>query len=136
MKSVNRYFFEYLLIATVMVISVLGFWDIYFGPEAQPKPHHHFHLATTFMWMGLLLFQLRLIDRGGSTKHRKVGLTVLVAAPVLVAMTAMLSVQSARKGVESGEGDFLIIQNVGGTLELALLIFLAFLLKKRTDHSS
>ena len=69
--------------------------------------------------------------RGSYPSHRKVGLAVLVAAPLLVATTAMLSVHSAHKGVVSGEGDFLIVQNVMGTLELGLLIFLAFLLKNR-----
>ena len=137
MKRVNRYILEYLLIAAVMLISILGFWDIYFGPEADPQPHHHFHFATTFIWMCLLVLQLTLIGRGSYRTHRKVGLVVLVAAPLLVAMTAMLSVQSAHKGLISGDGDFLIIQNVMGTLELGLLIFLAFLLKNnRKLHGS
>jgi hypothetical protein len=48
-----------------------------------------------------------------------------------VATTATLSVYSANKGVTSGEGDFLIVQNVMVTIELGLLIFLAFLLKQR-----
>ncbi len=37
----------------------------------------------------------------------------------------------AHRGLVSGEGDFLIIQNVMGTFELGLIIFLAFLLKSR-----
>lgn len=52
-------------------------------------------------------------------------------APLLVATTALLSVHSAHKGVVSGQGDFLIVQNVMGTLELALLVLLAFVLRKR-----
>ena len=56
---------------------------------------------------------------------------MLVAGPLLVATTAMLAVHSAHKGVVSGEGDFLIVRNVMATLELGLLIFLAFLLKNR-----
>jgi hypothetical protein len=126
----NRHF-EYLLIAAVMLISLLGFWDIYLGPDSDPQPHHHLHVATTFAWMGLLLVQLRLIDSGGRKKHRSLGLLVLVAAPLLVATTAMLSVHSAHRGLVSGEGDFLIVQNVMGTFWLALLIALAFLLRKR-----
>lgn len=131
MKGVRQYFFEYLLIAIVMLISVLGFWDIYFGADSDPQPHHHLHVATAFIWMGLLLFQLTLIGRGSYPTHRKVGLAVLVAGPLLVAMTAMLSVHSAHKGLVSGDGDFLIVQNVMGTIELGLLILLAFVLKKR-----
>lgn len=131
MQGVSRYFFEYLLIAVVMLISVLGFWDIYFGADADPQPHHHLHVATAFLWMCLLLFQLTLIGRGSYETHRKVGLAVMFAGPLLVATTAMLSVHSAHRGLISGKGDFLIIQNVMGTVELGLLIFVAFVLKKR-----
>src|SRR5688500_789030 len=104
MARVRRYIPEFGLIAAVALISVLGFWDIYFGAESAAQPHHHLHLATDFIWLGLLLIQLTLIARGSYASHRKVGLAVLVAAPVLVATTAMLSVHSAHKGVVSGEG--------------------------------
>jgi hypothetical protein len=131
MKRVGHYVPEIGLIAAVVLISVLGFWDIYFGADGDAQPHHHLHVATASIWMGLLLTQLTLIAGGSYEKHRKVGLAVLVAGPVLVATTAMLSVHSAHKGVISGDGDFLIVQNVMVTLELGLLICLAFLLKKR-----
>lgn len=131
MKRVGHYVLEFGLIGAVFLISVLGFWDIYFGADADAQPHHHLHIATAFIWMGLLLTQLILMARGRYQTHRKVGLAVMVAAPLLVATTAMLSVHSAHKGVVSGEGDFLIVQNVMVTLELGLFIFLAFLLKKR-----
>lgn len=131
MKHFRHYRFEFALLAAVMMISVLGFWGIYFGPRADAQPHHHLHVATAFMWLILLLVQLGLVAGGRRDLHRTAGLSVLVAGPLLVATTAMLSVHSAREGVISGEGDFLIIQNVGMTLELALFIFLAFLLKRR-----
>ena len=131
MKRANHYRLEFGLLAAVMLIMVLGFWDIYFGAAADAQPHHHLHITTVFIWIGLLLTQLTLMARGDRQQHRKVGLAVLVTAPLLVATTAMLSVHSARKGLVSGEGDFLIVQNIMGTLELGLLIFLAFLLKNR-----
>lgn len=131
MTGVGRYIPEFGLIAAVALISVLGFWDVYFGADAAAQPHHHLHLATDFIWLGLLLTQLTLITGGNYASHRKVGLAVLVVAPLLVATTAMLSVHSAHKGVVSGQGDFLIVQNVMVTLELGLIVCLAFLLKKR-----
>ncbi len=131
MRRVNQYFVEYLLIAAAMLISILGFWNIYFGPMSNPQPHHHLHLITNFSWMCLLLFQLTMIGKGDYRTHRKVGLAVLVAGPLLVASAAMLAVHSAHRGLASGKGDALIVQNVMATLELGLLIFLAFLLKKR-----
>ena len=131
MQRVRHYSLEFGLIAAVMLIMVLGFWDIYFGADADAQPHHHLHIATVFVWIGLLLTQLTVMARGSYKTHRKLGLAVLVAGPLLVATTAMLSVHSAHKGLVSGEGDFLIVQNVMGTLELGLIIFLAFLLKSR-----
>jgi hypothetical protein len=125
------YRIECALIAAVALISVLGFWDVYAGPRADPQPHHHLHVATVAMWIGLLLAQLRLIENGSRKTHRKLGLVVLAAAPLLVATTAMLSVHSAHRGLVSGEGDFLIVQNVMGTIWLALLIALAFVFKKK-----
>lgn len=133
----RRYSLEFALILAAMLMSVLGFWNIYFGAGADAQPHHHLHVATAFIWMGLLLAQLILIARGSRTMHRKMGLVMLVAAPLLVATTAMLSVHSAHSGLVSGRGDFLIVQNVMVTLELGLFIFLAFLLKKRRQlHGS
>jgi len=102
MKNVSRHLPEYLLIGATMLVSILGFWELYFGAEADPKPHHHLHVATAFMWLGLLLFQLLLIDRRKFADHRNAGRIVLFAAPLLVATTAMLSVHSAHTGVVSG----------------------------------
>ncbi len=131
MKRVRHHILEIALVAAVILISVLGFWNIYFGANADPQPHHHLHFATVFIWMALLVAQLILIVRRSYQMHRKVGLAVLLAGPLLVATTAMLAVRSAHEGVVSGEGDFMIIQNVMATFELGLLIFLAFLLKDR-----
>jgi hypothetical protein len=137
MKGASQFLFEYLLITAVMLISVLGFWEIYFGAESDPQPHHHLHVVTAFTWMSLLLFQLILIGRGRYETHRKVGLIVLIAGPLLVATTAMLSVHSAHRGLVSGEGDALMVQNVMGTIQVGLLIFFAFLVKKRRKlHAS
>ena len=137
MKLVNRYFFEFLLIAIVMALSVTGFWKIYFGIGSDPNPHHHLHLAANFIWLFLLLFQLCLIATNKHAYHRQVGLSVLVFGPLLVATTALLSVYSAHKGLISGKGDFLIVQNVMGTLELGLIILLAFVVRRRrTLHGS
>lgn len=131
MKKLKPYLFEHLLLATVMLLSVAGFWNIYFGADSDPGPHHHLHVLTNFAWLSLLLYQLSLIGRSDYRSHRKAGLMVLLFAPLLFATTAMLSVHSAHKGLVSGQGDFLIVQNVMGTLELGAIVLLAFVLRKR-----
>lgn len=131
MPRYRPYAAEFVLLGTTMVVGLLGFWDVYFGRGANPQPHHHLHLATTYIWMGLLLTQLVLLTRGKRAEHRRLGLAVLAAGPLLVGSVALLTVHSASSALASGEEDFLIVQNVFGTFWLAVVILLAFLLRKR-----
>ena len=131
MGRYRPYAAELLLVLFTVVVGVLGFWTIYAGPTADPEPHHHLHVATTFGWMGLLVAQIVLLARGKRAHHRRLGLAVLIAGPLLVASAALLTVHSARSALTSGEEDFLIVQNILGTLWLALILFMAFAFKKR-----
>ena len=131
MRNFKRYIFEYLLLVIVIVLCVPGFWNIYFGVDASPTFYQNLHVATSLFWLFLLLYQLILIGKKQNASHRKIGLSILFFGPLLFATTALLSVHSAHKGVVSGEGDFLLVQNVLGTLELGLIILLAFIFKKR-----
>jgi hypothetical protein len=114
-----------------MVLAITGFWDIYLEPDSDPNRFHHAHVLTTSVWLSLLLYQRNLVRERRYQEHRKFGLAVLLLAPLLVSTVALLSVHSAQKGVAAGEGDFLIVQNVGVTLELGFLILLAFMFRKR-----
>ena len=131
MKTFNPYFFEYLFLSTAILLTITGFWSIYFGADSNPELHHHLHVITNFTWLFLLLYQLSLIGNKKHTNHKKVGLSILVLGPLLFATAAALSVHSAHKGLVSGRGDFLIVQNVGVTLEFGMLVLLAFILRKR-----
>ena len=137
MKQLNQYIFERLFIAMVIILSIAGFWNIYFGENSNPSSYHHLHAATNFVWLFLLFYQISQIGKSNYRNHRKAGLSILFFAPLLVASTALLSVHSAHKGLVSGDGDVLIVQNVMVTLELALIILLAFILRKRRElHGS
>ena len=120
-----------MLIIGAMVLSIAGFWNIFFGSEAKPTAYHFFHVITIFTWLFLLLYQLSLIGKKQFLSHRTIGLSILFFGPLLVATTAIMTVHSADKGIISGRGDPLFVQNVLGTVELAVLILLAFVLKKR-----
>lgn len=137
MKSIKAYPLEILFLLAVGALTVTGFWNVYFREDPGPGPHHHLHLITNSIWLLLLFLQLVLIGNRNYKLHRKVGLSVLIAAPLLVASAALLSVHSAHKGIATGQGDALIVQNVTVTLELAFLIILAFVLRKnRKLHGS
>ncbi len=137
MNNLKRYRFEYALIIGAMVLSVTGFWSVFFGPEAKPNAYHFFHVITVFVWLFLILYQLSLIGKKQVWGHKQIGLSILFFAPLLVATTAVMTVHSANKGVISGRGDPLFLQNVMGTFELAVLILLAFVFrKKRAVHGA
>lgn len=137
MVGARRYSIEYLLIGTTILLSVSGFWNVFAGPEASPEPHHVLHATTSLIWLVLLLYQLDAIRGRRYGDHRRAGLAILVLGPLLFATTALLSVHSAHKGLVSGQGDFLIVQNVMVTLELGVLILLALVLRRRRQlHGS
>ncbi|MGD9629214.1 MAG: hypothetical protein AB7V18_08215 [Pyrinomonadaceae bacterium] len=78
-----------------------------------------------------------MIGKKGFLSHKTVGLSILFLGPLLFASTAVMSVHSANKGVVSGQGDMLLVQNVMGTLELGFLILMAFVFrKKRALHGA
>ncbi|RIW12414.1 hypothetical protein D0X99_19290 [Algoriphagus lacus] len=137
MNNFKNYLLEYGLVLVVLVVSITGFWNIYFGQDAAPTPYQNLHVITVFAWLFLLLYQISLIGGGNHLIHKKIGLSILFIGPFLVATTALLSVYSAHKGLVSGEGDFLIVQNVMGTIELGFTILMAFVVKKRRKlHAS
>lgn len=137
MKSLRAHPLESLLVGTTTLLTIAGFWNIYFGPESDASSYHHLHVVTNLIWLLLLICQLALIGNSNYSTHRRMGLSVLIAAPLLVASATLLSVESAQKGLASGQGDFMIVQNVMGTLELALIIILAFVLRRRRQlHAS
>lgn len=131
MTNLRKYRFEYALVIGAMVVSVTGFWNIFFAPGAKPSAYHFFHVITVFVWLILLLLQLNLIGKKQFLSHKRVGLLILFFGPLLVATTAVMTIHSANKGVISGKGDPLFVQNVMGTFELAILILLAFVVRKR-----
>jgi len=131
MKYFKKYILEYVLIFIVILLTITGFWNIYFKVDSKPNLYHHLHVLTNFTWLLLLLYQLSLIGNKKHVVHRKVGLSILFIGPMLFASVALLSVHSAHKGLTSGQGDFLIVQNVMVTIETGVLILLAFILKKK-----
>jgi hypothetical protein len=131
MGRYRPYAAEIALVLATMVVGMLGFWNIYVGPRSGAESHHHFHVATTFVWMGLLLTQLLLLAQGQWQLHRRIGLLVLAAGPLLVGSAAFLAVHSAQSAISNGQPDFLIVQNIVGTFWLALVLILSFAFKKR-----
>lgn len=114
-----------------MLVSVTGFWNLYFGADAHANGFHHLHVISSFLWLWLIAFQLLMIGRRKHNLHRKVGMAIFFAGPFIVASLALLTVYSASRSAAQGIGDELGVQNVMVTLEIGLIIFLAFLFKRK-----
>ena len=126
----NKYTLEIIFLVLVIAVSLVGFSSLYFGKPVERDAYHYLHIITSLAWLMLLLSQLVLISQQRFHLHRVIGKSIFFAGPVLVATLTLLSVHSAVKDAEAGKADFMVVQNVMVTLEMALLVFLAFVLRK------
>ncbi|KFN43019.1 hypothetical protein [Arenimonas oryziterrae] len=124
------YSLELFFLCLVMLISLVGFSSLFVGSDASITAYHVVHVITILGWLTLLAIQLFLIRQGRFDSHRIVGKTIFVAGPVLVATLTFLTVHSAAKDAALGRADFMVVQNVMVTLEVALLVLLAFALRR------
>jgi len=135
--KITSYKAEIIYLIITLFVSLGGFWHLFLGKNANPEPHHFLHLLTSLLWLSLILIQLMYITKRKFSLHRKIGLSIFIVAPLMVATVAYLSVHSASRALATGQPDILIVQNVMITVELGLVIFLAFLLmKNRLIHGN
>lgn len=129
----NKYTTEIVFLLLVIALSLVGFSSLFTGSREDVSPYHYAHIVSSLAWLTLLLSQLVFLRKGSFGRHRSVGQSIFFAGPVLVATLTLLSVHSAVKDAEAGRADFMIVQNVMVTLEVALLVLLAFALRKNRN---
>lgn len=133
----QKHTLEFVFVLLAIALSLVGFSSLTLGENSELTPYHYLHIIIVFAWLLLLLSQLVLIRQNGFRRHRAIGKSIFVAGPLLVASLMLLSVHSAAKEAVAGKADDLLVQNVGTTIEIALLVFLAFLLRgNRKLHES
>ena len=128
---------EFVFLLMVIAMSLVGFSSLTLGENSELTPYHYLHISTILAWLLLLLSQLVLIRRHGFRRHRAIGKSIFIAGPLLVSSLMFLAVHSAAKEAVAGNADDLLVQNVMTTVEIALLVFLAFVLRgNRKVHES
>jgi hypothetical protein len=133
----HKHTLEFFFLLMVVAFSLVGFSSLWFGTSSERTAYHYLHISTSLAWLLLLLTQLVLIRQNRFRRHRTVGKAIFVAGPLLVASLMFLSVHSAAKEAAAGLADDLLVQNVVTTVEIALLVFLAFALRRNRDlHAS
>ncbi|MEY2854157.1 MAG: hypothetical protein RL030_1289 [Pseudomonadota bacterium] len=133
----HKYTVEIAFLLLVIAVSLVGFSSLHVGEQAGPNAFQYLHIITSLAWLLLLLGQLVLISKHRFRVHRTLGKSIFFMGPVLVATLSLLTVHSAAKDAVAGRADTLVVQNVMVALEVALLVFLALLLRKnRNVHGS
>lgn len=127
----QQYTVEIGFVGLVLAVSLVGFSSLFTGEQAWPDPYQSLHITTSVAWLLLLLGQLLLLRQRDGRRHRVIGTSIFAAGPLLVASVSLLTVHSAAKDAIVGRADTLVVQNVAFTLELSLLLGLAFLLRRR-----
>lgn len=133
----QQYTLEIVFLLIVIAVSLVGFSSLVRGDQAALTGYHVLHIITSLGWLLLLLRQLVLIRHRRFDRHRAVGKYIMVVGPILIASVSLLTVHSAARNSAAGTVDDLVVQNVTFTLQLALLVFLAFVLRRnRNVHGS
>lgn len=128
---------EMVFLLMVIAVSLVGFSSLLLGEQPALTAYHYLHILTSLAWLLLLLGQLVLIRQRSFRRHRAIGKAIFIAGPMLIASLTLLSVHSASKRAVAGLADELLVQNVATTMEVALLVFLAFILRRNRDvHGS
>lgn len=133
----QTYTLEIAFLVVVIALSLVGFSSLGRGDHVALTGYQVLHVITTLSWLLLLLGQLVLIHQRRFDGHRTIGKCIWFTGPFLIASLTLLTVHSASKEVAAGTVDDLVVQNVTFTLEVALLVFLAFMLRRnRKVHGS
>ena len=79
----NAYYWFCLL----LVVSIVGFWRSYFSQFGNGTVHitHHAHGLSMLIWVAMLITQSWLIRNRRNARHRAIGKTSFVLAPIIVA---------------------------------------------------
>lgn len=126
----QQYSIEIAFVVLVIAVSLLGFSSLLRGDEPALTGYHALHIVTSLAWLGLLLWQLVLLRQRRFDRHRWVGASIFAVGPILIASLSLLTVHSARRAAVAGQIDDLVVQNVTFTLQVALLLILAFALRR------
>jgi hypothetical protein len=124
---------HYYLIS-LLLITVIAFWDSYFGKLLDAPLAHHLHGITATFWIILLAVQSWLIHQKKRDMHRKFGKLVFIMAPLMLGAFALVILAGAHKSVAMHPfyvqfGQALILVDVLLLFSTALQIYLAFKLR-------
>ncbi len=83
----------------ILVITLMAFWDSYFGQFLDASIAHHLHGLTATLWVLLLALQNWLIHHNRRELHRLMGKALFIFVPLMTAAFALVTWVGAQKAV-------------------------------------
>lgn len=122
-------------VLALIPITVLAFWQNYFGRLDEAPIEHHFHGITSTLWILLLAAQSWLIHNNKVSLHELFGKSLFALVPIMVGSFAMVTYAGAIKTVEQHPfymmfGKALLTGDAILTFAIPLQIFLALKFRK------
>lgn len=114
----------------ILIITVIAFWDGYFGQLQKAPSAHHLHGISSTLWIILMAFQGWVIHQKKPKLHRFVGKFLFILVPLMIGSFAMVTWVGAQKTVAGHPfyaqfGQALLTVDVLYTFAIALHVYLA-----------
>lgn len=117
----------WLAIGALLALTLYAFWPGYVSDLAGASAYNHFHAATGFAWIALLMSQSWLVERRKWALHRWQGRAMLVVVPLFCAsgFLVIMRMQQHQTTFRATMGDRLALVELIGVLTTATMAYLA-----------
>ncbi len=125
----------HLYLIGLLIITLMAFWDSYFGKLLEAPLPHHLHGITSTLWILLIGTQNWLIHNNHRDLHRRFGKALFILVPLMTAAFAMVTWVGAQKSVGDHPfyvqfGQALLTADMFLLFSTPLQIYLALKLRK------
>lgn len=141
-KKPLPYPYAHYYILALLILTVIGFWESYFGDLMEASVADHLHGITATCWIVLMAAQSWLIHHGNPAQHRSWGKALFIIVPLMTGAFALVTLVGALKSVAGHPfyqeiGQALLTVDVLLLLVTPALVFLALKVRRNVHlHSA
>lgn len=120
----------------ILPITVLAFWQSYFGKLTDAPIEHHIHGITGTAWIVLIALQSWSIHQGNVSLHRLTGKALFILVPPMIGAFALVTHAGALKSVAGSVfyikfGQALLTTDAMLTFSTAIQVYLALRFRRQ-----
>ncbi|GAB5382608.1 MAG: hypothetical protein Alis3KO_32380 [Aliiglaciecola sp.] len=123
-------------VLAIIPITVLAFWQSYFGRLSEAPVEHHIHGVSSTLWILLIAAQSWSIHNKHVTLHKNLGKSLFILTPIMVGAFALVTYAGAEQTVLEHPfylmfGEALLTTDVMLTFAIPLQIYLALRFRRQ-----